>query len=163
MLSIWRIYKDMDNNTIKNLLFSLVFVVVPIVGHSATKPVKVEEVHAQEVQVVESTPTPTLEPTPEPYTPQFSDPIKQYVFEVFGDDYPRAFDIIECESTWNTKAFNDNTTWGGIGQDRGLWQINNKFHPVTDECAYDYKCATDYAYRMYLNDHNQFNRWTCGR
>lgn len=100
-------------------------------------------------------------PTPTP-KPHFEDEMKQYVYDKFGDDFERAFSIINCESKWNAKAFNDNTVWGGVGQDRGIWQINNKFHPVSDDCAYDYKCSTDYAYRMYKNDNYSFERWTCG-
>jgi len=151
----------MDSNTIRNLLIAIVFVVTPIVGHSATKPV-VEEVKAQEVQVVENTPIPTAKPATKPQVSGLT-PVQEYVKEVFSDDYPRAFEIIECESKWNTKAFNNNAEWGGTGQDRGLWQINNVFHPVSDECVYDYKCATDYAFRMYKNDNYSFERWTCGR
>jgi len=86
-----------------------------------------------------------------------------YVYKVFSKDHERAFEIIDCESKWNTNALNDNTTWGGIGQDRGIWQINNVFHPVSDECAYDYKCSTNYAKRMYDNDNQSFTRWTCGK
>lgn len=102
------------------------------------------------------------EATPTP-TPTFDNEIESYVYEVFGEDYEEAFEIIQCESSWNTQAYNDNTWWGGVGQDRGLWQINNIYHPISDECAYDYKCSTDYSYRMFVNDNKSFVRWTCGR
>lgn len=36
--------------------------------------------------------------------------------------------------------------------DRGLWQINDHWHPeVTDECAYDRECSTLHALRISRN------------
>lgn len=116
-----------------------------------------EEVGA--IQVVVPTPTPTTPPAP---TTQRQE-IENYVREVFGDDWERAFAIIECESSWNPKAVNDNTEWGGVGRDRGIFQINSHFHPLTDEQAFDYKQNIDYAHRMFVNDGRTFIRWTCGR
>ena len=128
------------------------------IAHSPTPEVK-----AQDGVAAVSTPTPIAKSTTASDTIHFDDEVKQYVYEKFGDDYPKAFKIIECESRWNLRALNNNETWGGIGQDRGLWQINNKFHPISDSCAYDYKCSTDYAYKMYKNNNYSFIRWTCGR
>lgn len=144
------------NNLVTNI-FITIMLVTALVGYDIA--------HTPTTSASEPTPTtlPTLIPTPTAKPLVFDSLAKQYVYDKFGDDYPKAFKIIDCESKWNTKAFNDNTAWGGIGQDRGIWQINNVFHPISDECAYDYKCSTDYAYRMYKNDNFNFSRWTCGR
>lgn len=150
-----------ETPVVRNIFIAIMLTTI-IAGYDIARGNEKLEVKAQEVQVVISTPTSTPEATTKAHTLVFDNPVRQYVYDKFGDDFNRAFDIIDCESKWNTKAHNDNTTWGGVGQDRGLWQINNKYHPINDECAYDYKCATDYAYRMYKNDNYQFNRWTCG-
>ena len=52
-----------------------------------------------------------------------------------------------AESSCNPSATYVNP--GGNGTDRGLWQINSKYHPeVTDACAYDAQCNADAAYRI---------------
>lgn len=118
--------------------------------------------NTEEVIVSASEIVPTTTPSPTP-TPVLPTEVHRYIYEKFGEDYEKAVKVVMCESRFKLKAFNDNTTWGGVGQDRGIWQINNVYHPVSDACAYDYKCSTDYAYRMYKNDNKNFNRWTCGR
>jgi len=102
---------------------------------------------------------PVMTPTPIP-----SD-IVGYINYKFGSDAWKALKVLSCENkTLNPEALNDNTLWGGVGKDRGFWQINNVFHPsVSDACAKDVKCSTDYAYRMYKNDNYRFTRWTCGK
>ena len=114
-------------------------------------------VEAQESVTVTATPIPTVKPVP--------NDIKGYVEYKFGNFAPRALEVLECENkTLNPNAINDNTLWGGVGVDRGYWQINNVFHPyVSDWCASDVKCSTDYAFRMFVNDNYTFVRWTCGR
>lgn len=92
-----------------------------------------------------------------------------YIRYKFGEDADKAIELLTGEGcsenkTLNPNAVNDNRTWGGVGRDRGYWQINDVYHPsVSDECAKDVKCSTDYAFRMYKNDNNSFHRWTCGR
>ena len=62
-----------------------------------------------------------------------------------------------CESTLNPDATLDN---GHYGLDRGLFQINNKYHPeVSDECAFDIKCATEWTMWRVKNGHQ--NEWVC--
>ena len=61
-------------------------------------------------------------------------------------------------------AKNDNTSWGGLGVDRGIFQISSYYHPdVTDAEAYDYKFNIAYAYKMFVRDGYSFREWTCGR
>jgi hypothetical protein len=113
-------------------------------------------------KVVDITPTPTLE---------FDSSVEKYIFEVFGEHYDKARLLLEgnenCHGenpSLNPYADNDNTWWGGIGIDRGYWQINTYYHPhITEECARDIKCSTDYAWRMFKNDNYTFRRWTAGR
>jgi septal ring factor EnvC (AmiA/AmiB activator) len=54
--------------------------------------------------------------------------------------------VVAAESGRDPSAKGTNTD-GSI--DRGLWQINNKFHAeVTDDCAYDPVCATAAALKI---------------
>ena len=40
----------------------------------------------------------------------------------------------------------------GGSRDRGLWQINSRWHPnVTDACAYDAQCNANYAFQLSRN------------
>ncbi len=90
-------------------------------------------------------------------------PIEQEIKDVFGKDYDKAIKVAMCESRLNPYAVNDNRKWGGVGRDRGIFQINDVYHPLTDVQAFDYKQNIRYAFRMFANDGNSFRRWTCGR
>lgn len=70
--------------------------------------------------------------------------------------------IIECESNWKPDAHAVN--WNNKkGVDRGLWQISSLFHKeVSNKCAYDYKCATKEAIRIYKGRGN-WSAWSCNR
>jgi len=123
------------------------------------------KVEAQEIQVIEPTPTPT------PILSE-KEQIIQEIINVFGADSDKAFLLLmgkdnkSCAENrmLDPKAVNDNTSWGGIGIDRGIFQINDFYHPsVSDECAFDYKCNIRYAKRMFDNDHGSFIRWSCGK
>ena len=105
-----------------------------------------------------------------PSIPEFDSEVEEYIFEVFGEHYDKAMFLLkgkdgDCAEnrTLNPYAVNDNTWWGGIGKDRGIFQINSVFHPLTDEQAFDYKQNIDYAFRMFKNDNYTFVRWTCGK
>ena len=91
--------------------------------------------------------------------------IRGYIAYKFGESADKALRLLDCENKkLDPNATNDNRTWGGVGVDRGYWQINNVYHPfVSDACASDVKCSTDYAYRMWKNDGESFRRWTCGK
>jgi hypothetical protein len=105
-------------------------------------------------------PAPTVIPTSTPIPTD----IVGYISYKFGDDAWKAFRVLDCENkTLDPERYNDNRTWGGVGVDRGYWQINNVYHPISDSCAKDVKCSTDYAFRMYSNDDNTFVRWACGK
>lgn len=92
-----------------------------------------------------------------------TDPIKAYVLKKVyeaGLNPDEAEAIINCESRWNADAHAVN--WDNKkGVDRGLWMINSLFHPeVSNECSYDYKCATKEAIRIY-KDRGNWSAWAC--
>jgi hypothetical protein len=103
--------------------------------------------------------------------PQHILTIEEYIPIVFGKDAPKAFLVLQgngpgsCAENRNLVDHqdNDNTQWGGVGKDIGYWQINTVYHPkVTEWCARDVKCSTDYAYKLFKARGN-FSAWTCGR
>jgi len=151
-------------NTFTNI-FLAGLLVTGVVGFDVAHTPKVE-VMAQEV-VVSSVASPTPTSTPQ----LIPTDIVGYINYKFGSDAPKAFLLLQgngagscAENRYlDPNAKNDNTTWGGIGIDRGYWQINSVFHPVSDWCASDVVCSTDYAYRMFVNDGGHFSRWTCGK
>lgn len=57
-----------------------------------------------------------------------------------GIDDAKAVYIANKESSLNPKAYNSKT------HDRGLWQINKKYHSeVSDACAYSIICSTKWS------------------
>lgn len=67
--------------------------------------------------------------------------------------------LAKCESTLNPNARNDN---GRYGTDRGVFQINDHYHPeVSTECADNINCATTWTIDM-INSGNQ-NQWSCDK
>jgi len=140
-------------------IFVAILITTAVVGYDIAHTPKQVFIPVEQ-QIVIPTPIPTLEPIT-----RSDNPIINYVYEIFGQYGDEAMKLLSCENkSLNPKAINDNTVWGGLGQDRGLFQISNYFHPgVSDECAFDYKCNTKYAYRMFINDNYTFRRWTCGK
>lgn len=75
----------------------------------------------------------------------------------YGIDVEYATKLIQCESSWNPKAFHYNRS-GSI--DRGLFQINNVYHPeVSKDCSYDSACSTIEAIRIIKT--KGFQEWSC--
>lgn len=124
--------------------------------------------HTPHVKAVENTPAPvaTIQPTEQP---KYDNEIEAYIHEVFGKHAEKAMYLLEGNGicgenhNLNPNAVNDNTTWGGVGRDCGVFQINDVYHPFTCEQLKDYKTNIDYAYRMFKNDNYTFVRWTAGR
>lgn len=128
-------------------------------------------IQAKSEVVVES-----LVASPDATTAPIPDDVEGYIVYRFGKNAPKAFLLLQGDGSPNACAENKtldpkaiNYNWTSIkgvwsSRDRGLFQINDKFHPgVSDECAFDFKCNTDYSYRMFLNDGGTFSkRWTCG-
>ena len=125
-----------------------------------------------EVRASELTPTPT--PMPELPTERHA-----YVYEVFGDDYDKALLVLQGTKDMNGKVICGGENYnlnqnvkpnknihpdGSISYDWGVFQINDKFHPVKElHLDTDYKANIDYAKRMFDNDGGTFaNRWMAG-
>ena len=89
-------------------------------------------------------------------------PMREWVLETVkqaGINPVEAEKIIQCESGWNDQATNVNT---GGSIDRGLFQINNKYHPsVSNACAFDYRCNTEEAIKIYKA--SAWNAWACAK
>lgn len=76
-----------------------------------------------------------------------------------GLDTEKADKIIFCESSWKPDNFHYNKS-GSL--DRGLWQINNFYHPeVSKDCAYDPICATIQAIRIIKS--KGWSEWSCNK
>lgn len=68
--------------------------------------------------------------------------------------------IVNCESKWNDKAFNDKNSNGST--DSGLWQINSIHKSISDADKMDYKAATKWALEKRLRD-GSWSAWSCSR
>ncbi len=99
--------------------------------------------------------------------------IENYIREVFGEHAEKAFLLLKgkgegsCAENRNLDVFatNDNTKWGGMGKDWGLFQINDFYHPVFKLNLHkDWKANVDYAFKMFKNDgYTFYKRWTAGK
>jgi hypothetical protein len=91
-------------------------------------------------------------------------PMKDWVLNEVrkaGIDEYKVWALVNCESRWNADASLINYS-GRQGVDRGLFQINDKYHPeVSNACSYDYKCATKEAIRI-IKKHG-FKEWVCAK
>lgn len=67
-----------------------------------------------------------------------------------------------CESRLDPKALNTKGNTPADSYDRGLFQYNSYWQKqVSDECAYDVRCATETTIRM-INEGKQ-HLWSCDR
>ena len=69
-----------------------------------------------------------------------------------------------AESTCNPSATGSNPPTEGCpdgSRDRGIFQINDCYHPwVDDACAYDLQCNANAAYQIYRDASSTFQPWT---
>lgn len=127
------------------------------------------------LEVKASEPTPTITPTPSPTPFVAPDNPRDYIIYVFGgEDAKKAFLLLQgtgesgsCAENrqLDPKAVNDNRTWGGVGRDVSIFQVNDVYHPVAKlNLEYDWRANIDYAKRMFDHDGGSFGkRWTCGK
>jgi hypothetical protein len=131
-------------------------------------------VHAQNNEVVISSPTPVLNDVTVSHKEVVEDTPENYIKEVFGKDSNKAFLLLKgngekggCAENRNLdpKAVNDNRTWGGVGRDVNIFQVNDVYHPVVElNLENDWKANIRYAKKMFDNDGETFSkRWTCGK
>jgi hypothetical protein len=112
-----------------------------------------------------TSPTPLATPTPKPKTQK--ELIQESIRSTFGEYSDTAFLLLKG----NSKCGGENATLNPHAvytnkdgsRDRGIFQISDKYHPITDSCAFNYDCNIKYAWRMFKNDNYTFVRWTAGR
>jgi len=98
---------------------------------------------------------PTFTPTPTPTL----DPVREEIMRVFGEHGKDAIKVAKCESRLLTNAYNDNRKRGGKGEDIGLFQINNYYHPAAKKFLYDWKVNIAIAYKLFRDAGNSFSPW----
>lgn len=99
-------------------------------------------------------------------TPELSehDQIVNYIKQVFGIHSTDAFKVLSCENhALNPNAINDNTTWGGRGQDIGVMQINNSWQGMSTRFLKNWKINIEAGFQIYKESGYNFHLWTCGR
>ncbi len=85
-----------------------------------------------------------------------------YIRKVFGKYSDSALKIAQCESHLNPMARNDNTQWGGVGVDRGIFQLNNVYQKIDNpNFLYDYKTNINMAWVIFKNSNYNWHLWTC--
>ena len=148
-------------------------IVTVLVGYDIAHTPTVE---AQDTVVVVPTATPTANHATEAHEAIVETP-ETYIKKVFGEHYPKAMLLLQgrgagsCAEnrTLSQDAKNHNWVKGKPGvfwsTDWGIFQINDKFHPVEQlNLRTDWKANIDYAWRMFENDGMTFSkRWTCGK
>lgn len=103
-------------------------------------------------------------------------PIEAEIREVFGEYSDKALLLLKgrgdgtCAEnrTLNPKAVNDNTEWGGTGQDLGVFQINNywqgfRHYGKSVQFLFDPSINIRVAWRIFVDEGYSFSKWTCGR
>src|SRR6188768_1303424 len=79
-----------------------------------------------------------------------------------GEKLIEAVALMCAESGRYTEAYHDNLDADGnvTSRDRGLFQINDKWHPdLSDEDAYKVRPNIAYAHKMYREQNNTFKAW----
>lgn len=70
--------------------------------------------------------------------------------------------LAKCESSLNPNAINTQNNSPSGSKDRGLWQINDYWHPeVSDEVAFDVRLSTEWT--MWRINSGYQAEWVCDR
>jgi len=102
----------------------------------------------------------TVSPTPTSEQQQIID----YIRLRFGQYADNALRVATCESGLNPRALNDNTQWGGVGIDRGIFQLNSVYQRIDNpNFLFDYRSNIDMAWVIFSNAGYNWHLWTCGR
>jgi len=96
--------------------------------------------------------------------------IKEEIRTVFGQDYDRAMKLLtdpRCHENLalDPNAVNDNTTWGGKGQDIGIFQISTYWQGFDNHSVKflkNYKVNIRIAKQIF-DESGSFKMWTCGK
>jgi hypothetical protein len=167
----------------KSVWVLIVFMVfIAFAGHK-TKIAEVKDVQAQTFQQEASTATQQLEEVASENEElkrklensskvQTDDRTKElvrfYIKKYFGADSDRAERVFTCESGLSPKAAGTNTGLHAGSVDRGVAQINDKFHKARFEKMYGisfeigaHDIDMNLKYAKFLYDHSGFNPWVC--
>ncbi len=150
--------KTPKHNAMKYLYYYLFIVATLILVSFITKSYpRPQKVQAQIRAVPTATPTPTLSPE--------QAGIEDYIKQVFGKYYGKAKAVLDCENhARNPLAVNDNTKWGGVGRDWGIFQINDTWQGVSNKAFLtDPYINVRMAYNIFVRSGYSFKMWTCGR
>ena len=114
-----------------------------------------------------------IDASPEPVQDSQYEAIKKDIELVFGEYSDKAFLLLQGEGcaenrTLNPNAVNDNTTWGGTGVDRGVFQINDYWQGIrhegkAEQFLFDPAINIRIAWRLFEDDGYSFKLWTCGK
>jgi len=103
--------------------------------------------------------------------PLFSehDKIVNEIKLVFGSYSDKAFQLLTspvCHENGklNPQAVNDNTSWGGVGKDYGIFQINDKWQGVSNtNFLTDWHINIRMAWNIFQRSGYSFKMWSCGK
>lgn len=93
---------------------------------------------------------------------------RYYIEKYFGNVATKIEKVMTCESNLNNQLIHVNKP--GLGVDRGIYQLNDKWHKDRFEKmfniqfeigAHDFQLSTLYA--KYLYEHSGLNPWVCSK
>jgi hypothetical protein len=157
-------------------VFLFFAVICLVLGGTYKEHTQAKEIMVPVFEVLETQtqPEPTATPEPEPTPTDLQAEIKAEIRRVFGEDYDKAMTLLQGKGSGtcaenkhlNPEAINDNTTWGGVGQDIGIFQINTHwqgFNQNSVRFLKNYKINIQVAKQIFDESGGNFSRWTCGR
>lgn len=120
---------------------------------------ELQKVAGSSAVIVPTRPSPT--PTPDtPEKQQITDEIKR----VFGDDAPKAFQLLSCENhALNPNAVNK---WNNVpvgSRDIGVFQINEYWQKTQAKFLFNWRINIQIAHQLFIENGKSFKLWTCGR
>jgi hypothetical protein len=92
--------------------------------------------------------------------------IRDYIIQVFGKDAPVFLNILQnpkCSENRGLRpaVINDNRSWGGIGVDVGIGQVNAQIHGIAVKWLKNWKVNILISKQIW--DESGSSAWTCGR
>jgi hypothetical protein len=141
---------------------------------NSSTTVQAEEGDTSATVSAEVSPTPTPEPETViieeivEETDQYNE-MKNIVIETFGEHSDKALKLLTCENrSLDPNAVNDNRTWGGVGRDLGLFQVNEFWQGIrhegkAEQFLFDPEINVRIAWRLFEDSGYSFHMWTCGK
>jgi len=132
--------------------------------------------HQQQVNSSGPTGAVTATPSPAPTGSTEHEEIVELIIDVFGEHADKAFLLLQGDGAGtcaenrhlDPDAMNDNTQWGGVGKDWGIFQINDHWQGFrhagkAEQFLTDPELNIRIAWRIFEDNGYSFSRWTCGR